>query len=354
MMIRSNILRARSVIQNMCLSHTHKLAYVVEGMDWSIKQDGLAIVRALNAKNLLRARLTYSPIGLRNNIIHFGSVNTFFKKNGWHKPHKTNKIVITWFHVVPNDPKLSLMKEAQQDIDLIHTSCASTKKILVEAGVLEEKIIVIPLGVDPHLFLPVTNISRTAMRRKLGISSDRLVIGSFQKDGVGWGEGLTPKLIKGPDVFVEVVSALKNFDPLVLLTGPARGYVKRELEKRGIEYKHIYLKNFVDLPLMYHALNLYCITSRIEGGPKAVLESWASGIPVISTRVGMVPDIAISEQNILLGDVDNIESLTYLAERLVRDQVLSERLVQNGYKEVTKYTWNKIASRYYELMYKGL
>lgn len=351
-MLHSGFLRTKNIIQNIFSNHTRKLAYVIECDDWSIKQDGLAIVSALNKQNLLKARITTSSIGLRNKIIHFGSANTFFTKNGWRKPHPSNKIVVTWFHVVPNDPKLLLIKKAQQNIDFIHTSCESTKKTLIEAGVHSEKIVVIPLGVDLDLFTKTTDTSQSAVRNQLGIPLDRLVIGSFQKDGVGWGEGLEPKLIKGPDIFVEVVSKLKHLSPLVLLTGPARGYVKRGLEKHGIEYRHVYIKKFPDLARMYHALDLYLITSRIEGGPKAILESWASGIPVVSTRVGMVPDIATQDGNVLLSESEDVESLTKQAERLVGDQTLHKQLVENGYKEVQKYAWRNVAKQYHKHIYE--
>ena len=40
-------------------------------------------------------------------------------------------------------------------------------------------------------------------------------------------KGLEPKLIKGPDIFVETVSLLsKDFDLVVFLTGPARGILR--------------------------------------------------------------------------------------------------------------------------------
>ena len=35
---------------------------------------------------------------------------------------------------------------------------------------------------------------------KYKIPKDKIIIGSFQKDGVGWEEGNEPKLIKGPDI----------------------------------------------------------------------------------------------------------------------------------------------------------
>ncbi len=352
-MIRSCVKHTASILQNLFFGHAFDLAYVVEAKDWSIKQDGLAIVHALNTQRLLRARLTYSPIGLRNQIIHFGSINTFVKKNTWHKPHPSNTVIVTWFHVVPNDPKLTWIREAQKDVHRIHTSCESTKTTLIEAGVNQDKIVVIPLGVDLERFAPVTDAQRTAVREQLGISHDRLVIGSFQKDGVGWSEGFEPKLIKGPDLFVETVARLKQSNPLVLLTGPARGYVKRKLEKHGIEYKHQYLKNFHELPEMYHALDLYLITSRVEGGPKAILESWASGIPVVSTHVGMVPDIGVHEKTVLMSDM-NAEALAKQAMRVITDRTFGTELAQQANVVAGRYDWQRIVQEYQERLYKNL
>ena len=70
-----------------------------------------------------------------------------------------------------------------------------------------------------------------------GIKKNEIVIGSFQKDGQGWAEGYIPKLIKGPDLFVKSVEIISKEVPIVvLLTGPARGYVKKELSKRKIKF----------------------------------------------------------------------------------------------------------------------
>ena len=83
-----------------------------------------------------------------------------------------------------------------------------------------------------------------APRRARGARAARaaFVVGSFQKDGVGWGEGLEPKLVKGPDVLVARARAPRAPEVpelFVLLTGPARGYVRRELERLGIPYRHV-------------------------------------------------------------------------------------------------------------------
>ena len=56
----------------------------------------------------------------------------------------------------------------------------------------------IPIGIDLEHFPLVDAQRREAARHTLGLPVDAFVVGSFQKDGIGWGDGLEPKLIKGP------------------------------------------------------------------------------------------------------------------------------------------------------------
>ncbi len=355
MMINRILSQIKSTIGNLTASiRGFDLAYVVEGHDWSIKHDGQSITKALNQQQLLHARTTFTSVGLRNQMVHFGSVNTFFTKKGWHEPHASNRVILTWFHVIDGDPRINLLVPIQHQLHAIHTSCEQTKRTLTDAGIDENKIIVIPLGVDVSLFTPGTPEQKRNARERLGIAADRLVIGSFQKDGIGWGEGVEPKLIKGPDSLVETLVRLKANNPLVLLTGPARGYVKRELTKHRIDYIHTYLQDTKNLPAMYHALDLYLITSRLEGGPKSLLEAWASGVPVVSTRVGMVPDIAIHEQTVLFTDAEDVDGLAQLSHRLMTDQTLSDRLARQALIVVQDHSWDKIARRYVDELYRPL
>lgn len=354
-MLKRIFYRIWGIVGNLTSRWRHfKLAYVVETYDWVIKQDGESITQTLNRQGLAKARITYCPCLLKNQTIHFGSVNTFFTKRGWNRPHPSNRVILTWFHILEGDPRVKRLAEVQEELHAIHTSCESTKRTLVAGGIDPNKIVVIPLGVDLDLFKPATETSRRDIRERLGISQDRLVIGSFQKDGVGWGEGLEPKLEKGPDVFVQTLAKLKHLNPLVLLTGPSRGYVIRELAARGIEYKHVFLKQFRELPAMYHALDVYLIASRVEGGPKALLEGWASGVPVVSTRVGMVPDIARDNETVLLADVEDVNTLARNVERLHSDPTLAKQLTSRALKEVTHYSWDTIARRYFEQLYRPL
>ena len=63
---------------------------------------------------------------------------------------------------------------------------------------------------------------------------------------------------KKPDIFVKTVELIaKDFPVKVILTGPARGYIKNELYKRNIRFKHIFLDKYEDIVDYYHALDLY-------------------------------------------------------------------------------------------------
>lgn len=346
-MLKQNV---RTIIEFIRNRATHKdVYYVVEGANWSIDHDGHSITT--NLRNISSMVVTTCR-GIRNSIVHFGSVNTFLSIGGLRLPHKSNRIIVTWFHISPGDKRVEFIPEAVKHVDLWHTACDITRKKLINLGVPEEKIIVVPLGVNLNAFSIPSAQQRENIRSKLGISKGKVVVGSFQKDGNGWGEGLEPKLIKGPDVFCDVVEKLcRRYDLFVLLTGPARGYIKRRLESSGIPYSHRFLNDPDEVAEYYKALDLYIVTGREEGGPKAIVESLASGVPLVSTRVGMAPDVINDGEDGLLCDVDNVDEITEKSLRILEDKRQREKIVAKGLATVRQYDWSRIAQCYENYLY---
>ncbi len=344
-----------SLLKNFLFSSNIDLLYVVEPSNWSIKWDGEFIVNNLNKKNLLKAKMTYTHYGANSNIIHFGSINTFPKNKSVLKRYQlaNKKVILTWFHVVSGDTRLKYVRENIDTIHKIHTSSNITKTQLISAKIPEEKIEVIPLGIDLTKFYPIKEQDKKLLKKTLKIPSNRYIIGSFQKDGEGWGEGLIPKMIKGPDVFVKVVRELANNIPIhVLLTGPARGFVIKKLQEYKIPFSHVYLKDYLKITHYYQILDLYLITSRIEGGPKALLEAMACGIPVVSTEVGMSPAVISQGENGFLSEVGNIEQLITNAKTLLLNKKLRNTVVINALSTIKNYSWEKATNSYYNRLYK--
>jgi glycosyltransferase involved in cell wall biosynthesis len=262
--------------------------------------------------------------------------------------------VLTWFHFSPKDPRLMRLKENQKKINVIHVVTKLAQQSLIEHGIKKEKVVLIPLGIDLSKFKPVHEKEKASLRKQYDLPPERLIIGSFQKDGEGWDEGLTPKLIKGPDVFISVMQNLKKYRPFVLLTGPARGYVKKQLTRLKIDYRHIYAVNINEIAHLYQTLDLYLISSRLEGGPKSIVECLASGVPLVSTRVGMAPDVICDGVSGFLSASENAKALTQNLRRLIDDFALRKSFIINGLKTVKKYDEQLINRQYFEKIYQKL
>jgi glycosyltransferase involved in cell wall biosynthesis len=232
------------------------------------------------------------------------------------------RLGLAYMHGRPGTPGMPEFDEAFEALRRHHdrvwrvqVTHREMEELVLSAGMDPERVFRIPLGIDLEHFPLGGPEQRARARAALGLPESAFVVGSFQKDGVGWGEGLEPKLIKGPDVLVAALKRLRERVPelMVLLTGPARGYVRRELERAGIPHVHVLAESRVELARAYHALDVYLVASRQEGGPKAVLESMAAGVPLVTTRVGQAAELVEDGRNGWLVGVDDPEALAEAA-----------------------------------------
>jgi len=259
---------------------------------------------------------------IKNQSIYYTSKYEVLSE--WKKPK--NRIGFSYYHGDPSTLPLfkkmiNNIEKHHKDISRIQVSHSHMEGIILNTGIDSNKVFRIPISIDLDFFLEVNLHHRSVSRKKLKIPEEVVLIGSFQKDGVGWKEGNEPKLIKGPDIFLQTIKILKDVIPdlHVLLTGPARGYVKTGLEKMGVPYYHYLLENYTNISQYYHALDLYIVTSREEGGPRSVLESMASGIPLVTTRVGQAMDLVEHKKNGWIVDVDDVEGLAYWSKYVIEN-----------------------------------
>ena len=82
----------------------------------------------------------------------------------------------------------------------------------------DKKIISIPFWVDQSLWFEINN--KQVLREKYGLNKTDYLVGSFQRDTEGH-DLKSPKLIKGPDIFLEIVTSMyeKNKNLKVVLSG---------------------------------------------------------------------------------------------------------------------------------------
>ena len=236
-----------------------------------------------------------------------------------------NNLGVAYFHGRPGtrgfpefDECYETLKRRHEEIDRVQVTNRAMEELVLATGITESKVHRIPIGIDVEAFPPRDTGAKARARRAFGIPESAFVVGSFQKDGVGMGEGLEPKLIKGPDLVAAVAERLRERVPELrfLLTGPARGYVKAELERSGIPYHHTFLPSVESVATAYEAIDLCLVASREEGGPKAVLESMAVGVPLVTTRVGQAADLVRHESNGWMVDVEDVVGLVEWSARV--------------------------------------
>ena len=301
-----------------------RLFVVGDRLGWSIDDDRTRLVARAH-------RLGYG-VG-SNALLRFMRRQAVFQHNHFNalQPRwleSSHRLGLSYFHGRPGTPgypefdrAYEALRAQSPRVDRVQVTHAEMHELVVGAGVPAERVFRIPIGIDLEHF-PLH-----APREREGF-----VIGSFVKDGVGMAEGLEPKLLKGPDTFAAVVAHVREHLPnvSVLLTGPARGYLRRALDERGVPYRHVLATTRSELGRAYRDVDVCLVTSRQEGGPKSVLEAMASGVPVVSTRVGQAAELIADGENGLLAEVDDVEALTAALQRVHDDALLRERLRVTG------------------------
>lgn len=235
---------------------------------------------------------------------NYGYTPTGMVREEWLGLLKTKRVVFTMHHIDEEkyargelDKTFQFMREYGSKW---HAICGKTfnflKKSAGDIPVVKEY-----LWVDGDIFFKIED--KIGLREKWGLNG--YVVGSFQKDT----EGKTnePKMSKGPDVFVNIIEDMQKDHPdlLVVLSGTRRTYIIGELEKRGIPYKYFEMIGLHELNELYNCLNLYIVSSRVEGGPRAIVEAGLSKTPIISTDVGIASDFMPRES---IYDVKSLES----------------------------------------------
>jgi glycosyltransferase involved in cell wall biosynthesis len=229
----------------------------------------------------------------------------------------SHQLGFAYFHGRPGTPgqpdfdaAYDALRRHADRVDRVQVTHAEMHELVVGAGIDPTHVFKIPIGVDPARFSLGDEHARSDARRSFGLPESAFVLGSFQKDGIGWGEGFEPKLIKGPDALVALAERVHTDLPelVVLLTGPARGFVRRGLERVGVPSVHVRLGSR-ELPRAYHALDVYVVSSRQEGGPKPALEAMAAGVPLVTTRVGQTQELLRDGENGLIVDVEDVDEL---------------------------------------------
>jgi glycosyltransferase involved in cell wall biosynthesis len=162
----------------------------------------------------------------------------------------------------------------------------------------------------------VAPLSRDEARRRLDLPRDARVL--------GWVGRLIP--VKGGDVFVRAMAALG--DPAVIAIviggGPERARCEALAASLGVAGRMRFVGAREDAAPLFPAFDRWVSSSRSEGTPITLFEAMASGVPVVSTAVGGVPDV-ISENESWLAPSEDAAALAAAIRASLADDAEAAR-----------------------------
>ena len=248
----------------------------------------------------------------------------------------------------------------------IHTTgdiaiCVSQAAVesLPMASVNRAKSIVLYNGVDPSVFYPNLEI-RNQVRGELELPQSALIVaivGPLDKR-------------KGQDIFIRAARLIKDAvrESEFLIAGPRSAGSRNSSYVRSLNdlvsslkmTKNVhFLGARYDIPRLMQAVDVVIQASLIEAGPIVPLEAMSSGVPVVATNVGAIPEEIVDRVTGILVPQGDYAAMASAAIALLNDVTLRSKLGNAG-REWVKRNFDldtqsaKLDSIYTELLSRAL
>lgn len=244
-----------------------------------------------------------------------------------------------------------VVPEAVGAADVVATVSSEVSRTLVEHfQTPPEKLIVIPNGVAPYFRRITDPLLLNATRHKFGLKHPLIL-------GVGTQE---PRKNHAGLIKAFYHAQKKKHGPAMLALAGGQGWLYEEtrdlVAELKLERKVRFLGRVTDLELitLYSMADVFAFPSFFEGFGIPPLEAMACGAPVITSNTSSLPEVAGDAA--LLVDPNDISALAQAIQNLLENEQLRSELVQKGYRQAQKYTWDRSARRMlqvYQKLYDG-
>ncbi|NPA47830.1 MAG: glycosyltransferase family 4 protein [Thermococci archaeon] len=215
---------------------------------------------------------------------------------------------------------------------------------------------------NPHRIIAVSRAAKTFIKRFTKVPVEVIPNGvntglfhdGWDKEGLKDELGLDGEVIlyvgridprKGLNVLIE---AMRNVEGTLVVAGAGKnlGKMVRTAELLGVRNRVRFLGHvsYDKLPRLYGASDVFVLPSVSEAFGIVLLEAMASGVPVIGTRVGGIPEI-IDGCGLLVPPNDS-SALADAINSIINNQHLAAKLGRLGKSKVDRvYSWKKVVER---------
>jgi glycosyltransferase involved in cell wall biosynthesis len=208
-----------------------------------------------------------------------------------------------------------------------------------------DQIDVVYLGRDENL-VPVTDVNIiNQIRGKYKIKGDYLLyLGTLHP---------RKNLVRLVEAFQQAVTDLQNRQIKLVVAGK-KGWLYSAIFERVRQLAltdQVIFTGYVedkDKPALLSGALAYVFPSLYEGFGLPVLEAMACGTPVLTSNISSLPEVA-GEAALLVNPHHTAEIAAGLTQ-LITNPNLRRQLVEQGYQQLQKFSWQKAAAQVFEIL----
>ncbi len=180
-------------------------------------------------------------------------------------------------------------RKYSKNVNAIIAISEGVKKVLVEGGVDPENIEVISSGIDFSPFEEDSFVLKFSnyLRREFSFAPDDYLV------------GIVAHLAdhKGHEYLIEATKILKEHTPkikmIIVGEGPLRMELDRQAKELNVEDIVFFLGFREEVAKILFSLDLFVLSSYLEGLGSTILDAMACRLPVVATKVGGIPEVVI-------------------------------------------------------------
>lgn len=229
-------------------------------------------------------------------------------------------------------------RKYRKDVDSIIAVSEGVKAVLIEGGIPARAIEVVPDGVD---FSPYEIKQRSDyLRRELSFAPDDYLV------------GIVAHLAdhKGHKYLIEATRILKEKTPkikvIIVGEGPLLMDLSQQAREIHVEDMVFFLGFREDVPQILASLDLFVLSSYLEGMGSSIMDAMAHRLPVVATRVGGIPEVVIDGKTGLLVPPRKPAALAEAIFAFYSNHSMAAQYGQMGYEIVRqKFSAGSMAAR---------
>lgn len=255
--------------------------------------------------------------------------------------NKTPLVLSRRVDFVPKDTWFTRWKYNHPSI--VRVLCVSDKINEIMRAYLKhpEKSITVHSGADLTKFSPGKAPGK--LREEGGLRKDQVLVGN------------TAALEGHKDYFTfidtiaKLVQAGLDIRAVIIGRGSLEESLKKYTHEKGLDAVIRFTGFRNDITEILPELDIFLMTSDEEGLGTSVLDAFLSGVPVVATAAGGIPEMVVHNQTGLLAPIRNSTQLAEQVTRILKEPGLRQVLVAGALEKVKEFSKERTAARTLEI-----